>query len=179
MIDASGHVVAPGFIDTHSHNVPTSFGQRMALRDGVTTPLELEFGVLPVALWYDKMAGKSQTNYGATAGLQGAREMVLNPKYKTVNGATINDVELGKQTSFDMAWSKTVATDEQVEQILALIDEGLRQGTGNRVHARVHGLRRQIRGRHWGPEARGEVRALRRRARGGAGRGSDLHSQRC
>jgi hypothetical protein len=128
MIDASGHVVAPGFIDTHSHNVPTSFGQRMALRDGVTTPLELEFGVLPVALWYDKMAGKSQTNYGATAGLQGAREMVLTPKYKTVNGATINDVELGKQTSFDMAWSKTVATDEQVEQILALIDEGLRQG---------------------------------------------------
>jgi hypothetical protein len=128
LIDASGHIVAPGFIDTHSHNVPTPFGQKMALRDGVTTPLELEFGVLPVDLWYDSMAGKSQTNYGASAGLQGAREMVLNPKYKTIDGATINDVELGKQTSFDMAWSKTVATDEQVEQILSLVDEGLRQG---------------------------------------------------
>jgi N-acyl-D-aspartate/D-glutamate deacylase len=127
-IDASGQVVAPGFIDTHNHNVPTPFGQRMALRDGVTTPLELEFGVLPVALWYDSMEGKSQTHYGATASLQGAREMVLNPKYETIDGATINDVELAKQTFFDMAWSKTVATDEQVEQILARVEEGLGQG---------------------------------------------------
>ena len=34
-IDASGHVVAPGFIDGHHHNVVVPFGRKLALRDGV------------------------------------------------------------------------------------------------------------------------------------------------
>jgi len=127
-IDAAGHVVAPGFIDPHSHNVPTPFGQKLALRDGVTTPLELELGVLPVDFWYDRMKGKSQTNYGASASLETAREEVLNPKYKTFDGALINDSSIMTETHLTMAWSKDVATDQQVGQILDLVDEGLKQG---------------------------------------------------
>ena len=39
-VNAKGLVVAPGFIDIHSHT-PTKLGQRMNLLDGVTTQLAL------------------------------------------------------------------------------------------------------------------------------------------
>ncbi|PWK19654.1 amidohydrolase family protein [Xanthomarina spongicola] len=128
IINAKGHVVAPGFIDPHSHNVPTPFGQKLALRDGVTTPLELELGVLPINFWYDQMKGKSQTNYGASASVEAAREKILNPNYQTTDGALINDASIMDETHLSMAWSKDVASDEQVNQILDLVEEGLKQG---------------------------------------------------
>src|ERR1022692_4939594 len=43
IVDASGLVVAPGFIDLHSH-AQTLAGHRMQAFDGVTTSLELETG---------------------------------------------------------------------------------------------------------------------------------------
>ena len=48
VIDATGLVVAPGFIDLHAHgqSIPAD---RMQAFDGVTTSLDLEAGVLPVA----------------------------------------------------------------------------------------------------------------------------------
>ena len=51
VIDASGLVVAPGFIDLNAHgqSVPAD---RMQAFDGVTTTLDLEAGVMPVASWY-------------------------------------------------------------------------------------------------------------------------------
>jgi predicted amidohydrolase YtcJ len=36
-IDASGHVVCPGFTDMHHYNAGVPFGVKLALRDGVTT----------------------------------------------------------------------------------------------------------------------------------------------
>ena len=50
-VDATGLVVAPGFIDLHSHG-QTPENYRYKAMDGVTTALELEVGASPVDKWY-------------------------------------------------------------------------------------------------------------------------------
>jgi N-acyl-D-glutamate deacylase len=53
VVDVAGLVVSPGFIDLHAHGQTTSDLQIKA-QDGVTTALEMEGGVYPVADWYRK-----------------------------------------------------------------------------------------------------------------------------
>src|SRR4029453_1622128 len=48
VLHAAGCVVAPGFIDLHSHSQSVG-GHRLQAFDGVTTTLELEAGAFPVA----------------------------------------------------------------------------------------------------------------------------------
>lgn len=76
-IDAKGLVVAPGFIDLHSHGQDDE-NYRYKARDGVTTALEMEVGVSPVAQWYAAREGKALVNYGATAGHIPARMAVMH-----------------------------------------------------------------------------------------------------
>ncbi len=47
-IDATDLVVAPGFIDLHAHGMNLG-DMRMQAMQGVTTVLELESGILPIA----------------------------------------------------------------------------------------------------------------------------------
>src|SRR5579862_6682475 len=76
-VDVTGLVVAPGFIDLHSHGQDDE-NYRYKARDGVTTALEMEVGVSPVKEWYAARDGKALINYGATSGHIPARMKVMH-----------------------------------------------------------------------------------------------------
>lgn len=75
-IDARGLVVAPGFIDVHSHS-PTLFGARHQALDGVTTQLDLEAGAYPVATYGEQFDKGSPVHFGASVSHLAIRTKVL------------------------------------------------------------------------------------------------------
>lgn len=71
-IDARGLVVAPGFIDLHTH-VNDAATYRLAAMEGVTTALEMEIGVPDVAAFYEERRGRALINFGTAASHPWAR----------------------------------------------------------------------------------------------------------
>jgi N-acyl-D-glutamate deacylase len=122
VIDAAGHVVSPGFIDLHAHG--QNIGDyRMQAMQGVTTMLELESGVLPIDEWYEKQSKKRlPINFGASAGWTFARIAVftgLGPE---------STPEYFQNAQGRTDWKTRIASPEQQEKILSLIEQGLDQG---------------------------------------------------
>jgi hypothetical protein len=121
--DVTGLVLAPGFVDLHSH-AQTLSGLRLQALDGVTTALELEAGVLPVAGAYARAEAEGRpVNFGFSASWTDARMHVLD------------GVELVADASLDLFathqalpnW-RAPASDADVGRVLGLLEEAVGEG---------------------------------------------------
>ncbi len=110
-IDATGLVVAPGFVDLHRHGQRDE-AYRLQVQDGVTTGLELEIGTPNAAEWYAEREGGQLVNYGVAIGHIGTRARAMGDSVTGSGGAT----------------TRLPASEVQIAETERLIREGLAQG---------------------------------------------------
>ena len=111
VIDATGLIVAPGFVDLHRHG-QSERAYRLQIQDGVTTGLELEIGTPNAATWYAEREGGQLVNYGVSIGHIGVRARAMGDSVLGSGGIT----------------ARQQSSPDQISETEQLIREGLAQG---------------------------------------------------
>ena len=111
VIDATGLIVSPGFVDLHRHG-QSERAYRLQVQDGVTTGLELEIGTPNAATWYAEREGGQLVNYGVSIGHIGVRARAMGDSVLGSGGIT----------------ARQQSSPDQISETEQLIREGLAQG---------------------------------------------------
>ena len=114
MVDASGLVIAPGFIDLHQHGQqPEDYAFKA--QDGVTAVFELEVGTADVDAWYAARAGKSLIHHGVSVGHIPCRMAAMGDRPTFLPGAT-------------SVTATNPASEAQIADLRRLVERGLERG---------------------------------------------------
>jgi len=109
ILDVTGLIVAPGFIDFHAHGQDNT-ANRYQARDGVTTALDLEAGKFPVVDYYHQRDGKAVLNYGVSVSHHDIRRSIWPEEEQSDT------------------WAYAEASAEDIAQILGKFKQGLAEG---------------------------------------------------
>ncbi len=124
VIDATGLVVAPGFVDLHAHGQQIPAARAQAF-DGVTTALEMESGLFPIGMFYDNCAKEGRPiNYGASVAWTYARVMAKEKDIKPADGT----IEWFQDAFSYTNWQNTLATEDELKRILKDVEQGIKEG---------------------------------------------------
>ena len=109
IVDASGLILAPGFIDIHNHSESGLLREGTAtnqVSQGITTVLVGPDGggPWPIADYFAKLEGKIAVNVGAFVGHATVREQIMKKDYVRK------------------------ATDSEIKQMAALVEQGMKAG---------------------------------------------------
>lgn len=119
-VNVTGLVVAPGFIDIHSHS-PTPFGARQQLFDGVTTQLDLEAGAFPVSAYGEYFDQGAPVNFGASVSHLAVRTKVLTGEDRPYLFSRKGDPPVPE------AFTQK-AKPAEIQEMRTLLDQGLKSG---------------------------------------------------
>ena len=112
VFDATGLVVAPGFIDLHVHG-HNQESYEVMVQDGVTSGFELEVGTGDVDGWYAEREGGQLLHYGVSVGHIPVRMIVMQDEGDWLPSGP---------------GGNGLASEEQVAEQARRIQEGLDQG---------------------------------------------------
>ena len=149
VIDATGLIAAPGFIDLHAHG-QDPYSEKVSIFDGRTTQMDLEGGALPVAEYYKAKAGISLANYGVSVGHSAARLLLMDGI--DAHGSPMMTHALEKAAATGNKWSINLATDAELDRIDDMVRRGVDEGgvgigvmVGYYPNARSEGIARMAR----------------------------------
>ena len=131
VINVSGLVVAPGFIDLHIHG-RSNVEQEYQLHDGVTTALELEWGIEHIGKWYETRKGKALINFGASVNWPFERFKAIG-KYQNAVDSLLQitvkgEATIGTMTNTILRAANEAISPAEMNQTLVNIKTSLSEG---------------------------------------------------